>query len=75
MPCAHVNLTLLVSKAQVRLRCRHCHLTIDAAEIGKQPCPECLEQGRRRRDFDEVEVPAAGASRARCEDCGLMIDL
>ena len=71
--CKHTRLVLLKEKHN-RLRCRHCHLTIAADELGSGYCPECFEStGQRRYDFDPVETPDSGAARYRCEDCGLII--
>lgn len=73
--CPHVRLTLLRPSTETRLRCRHCHLTISEAELGGAPCPECLEaHGRRRRDFERIEVTLNETTRMRCEDCGLVTE-
>ena len=40
--CSHEVLTLMPPPG-ARLRCRHCHLTITAQELGSGCCPECLE--------------------------------
>ncbi|MBI9085029.1 MAG: hypothetical protein JEZ11_15655 [Desulfobacterales bacterium] len=66
---------MLMPTAAPRLRCRHCHLTIRADDIGEGPCPECLEAtGRRQYDFEPVSEVMDVAVRYRCEDCGAMID-
>jgi len=73
--CRHPNLILLQEKNKV-LRCRHCHLTIDADELGDGYCPECYEErGVRHHDFDEVEAPDGEKVRYRCEDCGALIEI
>jgi hypothetical protein len=73
--CAHANLVLLRPEAQTRLRCRHCHLTIDEGELGGGPCPECREaRGVTRSDFERVEVTTRGETEVRCEDCGLRVE-
>ena len=73
--CRHPNLILLQAKNKV-LRCRHCHLTIDADELGDRYCPECYEErGVRHYDFDEVEAPDGEKVRYRCEDCGALIEI
>lgn len=58
----------------MRVRCRHCHLTIAEAELGDGPCPECLETtGQRRSDFERLGAPEVTATKMRCDDCGLVI--
>ena len=72
--CTHHNLVLL-SAPKKRVRCRHCHLTIDSAELGDNYCPECYEvHGRKRYDFETVEDGQADLVRYRCEECGVIID-
>ena len=71
--CKHNRLLLLAEKKS-RLRCRHCHLTISAAELGGGHCPECYERdGSKRHDFDETAETETGSVRYRCEDCGAII--
>lgn len=70
--CGHAHLTLLMPEQQTRLRCRHCRLTIAEEEVAGGPCPECLEGGERRADFERIEVSTADTARVRCEDCGLV---
>lgn len=71
--CKHLNLTLLYSSGK-KLKCRNCHLTIDADELGEGPCPECFERyGDRRYDFDAVEAPEAEITKYRCDDCGAIV--
>ena len=73
--CPHANLVLLQPESRDRLRCRSCHLTIDEAELGGGPCPECLEaDGAKRSDFERVEVTTRGQTRVRCEDCGVWVE-
>lgn len=68
--CKHANITLVIDNAE-RLRCRHCHLTIKAKELGKGYCPECFEsRGKKTDDFETVAVPGGETVRYRCEDCG-----
>ncbi|MBL0714990.1 MAG: hypothetical protein JJV98_14960 [Desulfosarcina sp.] len=70
--CPHRNLLLLDAPA-LRLRCRHCHLTIRADELDGGPCPECYEtSGQRRYDFETLAVDNAGVH-YRCEDCGILM--
>jgi len=72
--CKHTVLALM-PQPEARLRCRHCHLTISASELGSGCCPECLEVHKaRRQDFDEITDPAANRTRYRCEACGLLFD-
>lgn len=56
-----------------RMRCRRCHLTIDADELEGGYCPECYEvDGVRHTDFEVLESPQR--TRYRCEQCGAVID-
>ncbi|MDD5723531.1 MAG: hypothetical protein PHY29_07295 [Syntrophales bacterium] len=72
--CRHPNLVLLPEKKNV-LRCRHCHLAIDADELSRGCCPECFEEnGRRHYDFDAIEAADKGKIRYRCEQCGIIIE-
>lgn len=71
--CRHETLTLIVEKNN-RLRCRHCHLTIDEDELGSGCCPECLEAHNiRRRDFERLNPAADGQTRYCCSACGLIV--
>lgn len=71
--CRHKKLVLLEKKAK-KIRCRHCHLTIDEKELGSGCCPECQEvYGVRRRDFEDVRIKDKGGVEYRCEDCGAII--
>jgi hypothetical protein len=70
--CRHTNLELL-STRKITLRCRQCHLTIDAAQLEDGCCPECLERsGRRHDDFEKIAHPDGGAT-YRCEGCGAIV--
>jgi len=72
--CRHLQLVLLPAQKN-RLRCRHCHLTIDADELTSRYCPECFENSRKKRyDFDDVAAVTDDIARYRCEDCGVMIE-
>jgi predicted RNA-binding Zn-ribbon protein involved in translation (DUF1610 family) len=72
--CWHLQL-VLVPDQKHRLRCRHCHLTIQADELTSRYCPECFEsRGKKRYDFEEVAEVTDGIARYRCEDCGAMIE-
>jgi predicted RNA-binding Zn-ribbon protein involved in translation (DUF1610 family) len=72
--CKHHHL-LLVHQRPHKLRCQHCHLTIDAGELTHRYCPECFERrGKKRYDFEEVKETNTAIIQYRCEDCGVMID-
>jgi rubrerythrin len=72
--CNHSELELLPEKKN-RLRCRHCHLSIEADELGDGYCPECFEmQGKKRYDFEEMDTVETGTARYRCEECGIIIE-
>lgn len=73
--CRHNRLSL-ISQTGKKLRCRHCHLTIDEEELGESCCPECLEiHGVRRQDFEEVEQENKDKVQYRCDDCGALIEI
>jgi len=75
MTTCHHNKLVLIPEPGNRLRCRHCHLTITADELGKSHCPECFEiHGRKRYDFEEVEPETRGIVKYRCEECGITIE-
>ena len=72
--CNHSKLELLPEKKD-RLRCRHCHLTIKADDLGDSYCPECFEtEGKKRYDFDEIKAVKTDKTRYRCETCGVIIE-
>jgi protein-arginine kinase activator protein McsA len=72
--CKHQQL-VLVRDTDARVRCRHCHLTIKAAELVSGYCPECFETSRTRRyDFEDLGPVDPGRVRYRCEECGGMIE-
>jgi predicted RNA-binding Zn-ribbon protein involved in translation (DUF1610 family) len=72
--CPHTRLVVLQESHQ-KLRCRHCHLTIAAAELGEGWCPECYEAtGDKRYDFEALASEDVKATRYRCEDCGIIIE-
>lgn len=74
-PCRHQKLVLLEKQGK-KLRCHHCHLTIDEKELRDGFCPECQEvYGVRRRDFEEIKPKDDGKAQYRCEDCGAVIDV
>jgi predicted RNA-binding Zn-ribbon protein involved in translation (DUF1610 family) len=72
--CTHRQLVLLRATHH-RLRCRHCHLTINANDLTSRYCPECFETSKTKRyDFEEIVTPDSGIVRYRCEECGVMIE-
>lgn len=73
--CRHRKLVLMGAQGK-KLRCRHCHLTIDEMELRGGFCPECREAyGLQRRDFDVVEAEDDGTTHYRCEECGALIQV
>jgi hypothetical protein len=73
--CHHANLELLPVRKRT-LRCRHCHLTLDGAELGDNYCPECFDRsGQRRYEFDEVESAGDAVATYRCEQCGAIVKM
>ena len=71
--CRHKSLILLAPQGK-KLRCRHCHLTIDETELEDGFCPECYEvSGEKRRDFEQLESEDDGIVRYGCEKCGVII--
>jgi hypothetical protein len=72
--CPHTEIVLLPAPAKKR-RCRHCHLTLSAEELGDGCCPECFDvTGRRRYDFEDVAAGDDGGPRYRCEICGAILN-
>lgn len=66
--CQHRNLVLLTPPKN-RIRCRHCHLTLQREELTTRYCPECYEAtGVKRFDFEEVVATSAKVTYL-CEDC------
>jgi hypothetical protein len=71
--CQHSNLELMPSRKRT-VRCRRCHLTLDADELGDDACPECFESsGIRHYDFEEIAGPRDGGATYRCEECGVLV--
>jgi predicted RNA-binding Zn-ribbon protein involved in translation (DUF1610 family) len=71
--CNHSTLELLPER-KTTLRCRHCHLTLSAEELGAGFCPECFDaSGSKRYEFEEISASEASGARYRCEECGLII--
>ena len=72
-PCRHATLELLVERKST-MRCRRCHLTLAAEELGDGYCPECFDSsGTKHFDFEELAHTGSQGSRYRCEDCGILI--
>jgi hypothetical protein len=72
--CSHRQLVLLREQHN-RLRCRHCHLTINADDLLSRYCPECFETSRiKRYDFEDIVTVVTGIVRYRCEECGVIIE-
>jgi rubrerythrin len=72
--CSHKKLALLPEQKN-RLRCRHCHLTIKADDIGDSYCPECFEiKGKKQYDFEELKEEKTGTTIYRCEGCGITVE-
>ena len=46
--CPHRQL-VLVRETHARLWCRHCHLTLTAADLTGRYCPECFETTHTKR--------------------------
>jgi hypothetical protein len=68
--CPHRQL-VLVRETHTRLRCRHCHLTLTAADLAGRYCPACFATTHTKRyDFDEVRLADSGRVSYRCEACG-----
>lgn len=71
--CEHHKLVLLGAENK-KLRCRHCHLTIDEEELPDGYCPECHAAfGVKRSDFEILEPESEGTTRYACETCGAII--
>jgi hypothetical protein len=69
--CSHTTLELLPERKRT-LRCRQCHLTISAEELGDGYCPECFATtGKKQYEFDALESETV--ARYRCEECGTII--
>lgn len=72
--CRHQKL-ILIKKENNKLRCAHCHLTINRDELESDFCPECWEtEGIRRRDFEKVEEKNTDIDTYRCEQCGIAVE-
>ncbi len=71
--CRHSTLELLPERKST-MRCKRCHLTMSAADLGDSYCPECFDStGVKRYDFESVASGATNVVRYRCEECGAII--
>jgi len=71
--CRHATLELLVER-KTTMRCRRCHLTMSAEELGDGYCPECFEgSGIKHSEFEELPQAGSKGARYRCEECGVVI--
>jgi len=71
--CNHQKIVLLAPQDK-KLRCSHCHLTINKKELADDYCPECYEvYGVKRRDFEQLEPEGDSRTRYSCEKCGAII--
>ncbi len=71
--CNHTTLELL-PQTKNKLRCRHCHLTLNVDELGDGYCPECFDvDGRKRYEFEEMAPAEREVARYRCSECGIII--
>ena len=71
--CKHTSLVLLTAQKN-RVRCCHCHLTIEKNELDDSFCPECFDtRGEKHCDFEEVEESGTEGADYGCEECGVII--
>jgi len=71
--CKHSALELIPERKST-VRCKHCHLTLSADELGDGYCPECFDgSGEKRYDFEALSNPGGNVVRYRCEECGAII--
>ena len=72
--CTHLQLVLLPPQ-KARVRCRHCHLTLNAEYLITRYCPECFATHKTKRDdFEDLVTAGPGKTRYRCEACGMLIE-
>ena len=72
--CKHSALELIPERKST-VRCKRCHLTMSADELGEGYCPECFEgTGTKQYDFESVTTPGNSGARYRCEECGVIIN-
>jgi len=71
--CKHATLELIPER-KCTVRCKRCHLTMSADELGDGYCPECFDgTGAKHYDFEPVSTPGNNGARYRCEECGVII--
>ena len=71
--CKHSTLELLAERKST-MRCRRCHLTLAAEDLGDGHCPECFDSsGIKNFDFEELAQTGGSGARYRCEECGIVI--
>ena len=71
--CKHTSLELIPERKST-VRCKRCHLTMSADELGDGYCPECFDSsGAKHYDFETVSTTASNVVRYRCEECGVII--
>ncbi len=71
--CRHSSLELLPERKST-MRCKRCHLTMSADDLGDGYCPECFDStGVKHYDFESLSSGGANVVRYRCEECGAII--
>ena len=71
--CRHKNL-FLIRQDKIKLKCTHCHLTINEDELETDYCPECWETDKvKRRGFEKIEQKNNKTDTYRCEECGVEV--
>ena len=69
--CKHSTLELIPERKST-VRCKHCHLTMSADELGDGYCPECFDStGAKHFEFESLAN--TNVVRYRCEECGVII--
>jgi hypothetical protein len=71
--CKHSTLELIPERKST-VRCKHCHLTLSAEDLGDSYCPECFDRlGAKHYEFESVSAADGKVVRYRCEECGAII--
>lgn len=71
--CKHSTLELIPERRST-MRCKRCHLTLSADELGDGYCPECFDHtGTKHYDFESLANSSGNIVRYRCEKCGAII--
>lgn len=71
--CKHSTLELIPERKST-VRCKRCHLTMSADDLGDGYCPECFDStGVKHYDFESLSTAGANVVRYRCEECGAII--